>query len=154
MKLQKKKQSKKQMYTPGDFKLAVRRSRSGLGLFAVDAIPKNVCIIEYVGKHLTDEEYDRSNSRYLFDIGNGKVLDGTPRWNKARYINQSCVPNCETDVYKHRVYVRSIRKIKPGEELAYDYGKEYFDEYIGENCTCPKCKPPEAEPEAETEAAA
>ena len=127
-----KKQSKKQKYIPGDFELAVRRSRSGLGLFALEPIPKDACIIEYIGKHLTDEEYD------------GKVLDGSPRWNKARYINHSCVPNCETEVHKKQIFVRAIRKIKAGEELAYDYGKEYFDEYIGENCTCPKCSPPEA----------
>jgi SET domain-containing protein len=148
-----KKQSKKNKYTPGDFQLAVRRSRSGLGLFAVDTIPKGACIIEYVGKVLTNEEYERTNSRYLFDIGKKQVLDGSPRWNKARYINHSCVPNCETDVHKHRVYVLALRKIKPGEELAYDYGKEYFDEYIGENCTCPKCKPPEPEVAVEPEAA-
>ena len=139
-----KKQSKKQKYIPGDFELAVRRSRSGLGLFALEPIPKDACIIEYIGKHLTDEEYDRSHSRYLFDLGDGKVLDGSPRWNKARYINHSCVPNCETEVHKKQIFVRAIRKIKAGEELAYDYGKEYFDEYIGENCTCPKCSPPEA----------
>lgn len=142
----KKKQSKKQKFTPGDYQLAVRRSRSGLGLFALEAIPKDVCIIEYVGKYLTDEEYENSRSRYLFDLGDGKVLDGSPRWNKARYINHSCLPNCETEIHKNHIYVRSIRKIKPGEELAYDYGTEYFEEFIGENCTCPKCSP--AEPEA------
>ncbi len=148
-----KKQSKKQKFTPGDFELAVRRSRSGLGLFAVDAIPKNACVIEYIGNVLTDEEYEKTRSRYLFDLGKDKVLDGSPRWNKARYINHSCLPNCETEVHKQRIYVRSIRKIKPGEELVSDYGKEYFDEFIGDNCRCPKCMPPEPEAaEAEPEA--
>ncbi len=134
-----KKKKKRKKYEPGDFALAVRRSRTGLGLFAVDPIPKKACIIEYVGKHLTDAEYDRSRSRYLFDLGNGKVLDGSPRWNKARYINHSCAPNCEADLHKRRVYIRALRDIEPGEELAYDYGKEYFDDFIGENCQCSKC---------------
>ena len=131
----------KRSYEPGDFKLSVHRARAGLGLFADQVIPKGACVIEYTGRVLTDEEYDRSNSRYLFDIGKGKVLDGTSRTNRARYINHSCVPNCEPDVHKGRVYIYATRTIQPGEELAYNYGEEYFDEYLGANCRCPKCMP-------------
>jgi uncharacterized protein len=131
----------KRIFEPGDYKVSVHRARAGLGLFADQAIPKGACIIEYTGKVLTDEEYDASRSRYLFDIGGGKVLDGSTRGNRARYINHSCVPNCEPELHKRRVYIFAVRDIAPGEELAYDYGKEYFDEYIGENCRCPKCMP-------------
>lgn len=128
-------------YQPGDFDLAVRRARAGLGLYAKAPIPKGACIIEYTGKLLSKEEYLASNSRYLFDIGPGKTLDGSPRSNRARYINHSCKPNCEPDVHKRRVYIYALRDIQPGEELAYDYGKDYFDEYIGKNCRCLKCMP-------------
>jgi hypothetical protein len=128
-------------YQPGDFSLAVRRARTGLGLFAKGPIPKGACIIEYTGKLLTREEYLASNSRYLWDIGPGKTLDGAPRSNRARYINHSCKPNCEPDVYKRRVFIYALRDIQPGEELSYDYGKDYFDEYIGKNCRCLKCMP-------------
>jgi hypothetical protein len=128
-------------YQPGDFSLAVRRARTGLGLFARGPIPKGACIIEYTGKLLTREEYLASNSRYLWDIGPGKTLDGAPRSNRARYINHSCKPNCEPDVYKRRVFIYALRDIQPGEELSYDYGKDYFDEYIGKNCRCLKCMP-------------
>ena len=131
----------KRNYEPGDFKLAVRRARAGLGLFAADAIPKGACIIEYVGKALTDEEYNASRSRYLFDIGGGKVIDGSPRWNRARYINHSCAPNCEPELRKRHVYIFALRDIAAGEELAYDYGTEYFEQYLGKNCRCPKCMP-------------
>jgi hypothetical protein len=128
-------------YEPGKFDLAVRRARTGLGLFAAGPIPKGACIIEYTGKLLTKEEYKASNSRYLWDIGPGKTLDGSPRSNRARYINHSCRPNCEPDVYKRRVYIYAKRDIQPGEELAYNYGKDYFKEYIGKNCRCLKCMP-------------
>jgi SET domain-containing protein len=131
----------KRVYQPGDFKLSVHRSRTGLGLFADQAIPKGACVIEYVGKELTDAEYDVSKSRYLFDLGDDKVLDGSPRWNRARYINHSCVPNCEPELHDRHVYIFALRDIAPGEELAYNYGKEYFDEWIGENCRCPKHMP-------------
>lgn len=128
-------------YEPGKFDLAVRRARAGLGLFAAGPIPKGACIIEYTGKLLTKEEYKASNSRYLWDIGPGTTLDGSPRSNKARYINHSCKPNCEPDVYKRRVYISALRDIQPGEELSYNYGKDYFKEYIGKNCRCLKCMP-------------
>lgn len=128
-------------HTPGDFNLAVRRSRTGLGLFAAQPIPKGACVIEYTGKPLTEEEYAHSNSRYLFDVGRGKVIDGSPRWNRARYINHSCVPNCEVERYKGRIFIYALRNIEAGEELAYNYGEEYFNDLIGDKCRCPKCMP-------------
>ena len=67
------------------------------------------------------------------------TLDGKPAINKAGYINHSCRPNCEPIVHKARVYVFARRAIKPGEELTYDYGKEYFDEYLKGKCRCEKC---------------
>jgi len=128
-------------YQPGDYQLAVRKSVTGRGLFAGEKIPKGACIIEYTGKLLTQEEYDRTTSRYLFDIGKGRVIDGWFGGSKARFINHSCVPNCESDPYKGRIYIRALRNIAPGEELAYNYGEEYFDQYLGKNCRCPKCMP-------------
>jgi hypothetical protein len=75
----------------------------------------------------------------LFEIHSRKTIDGTPRWNTARYINHSCRPNCEPNIYKARVYIHTKRKIKAGEELNYDYGKAYFDQFLKDICACPKC---------------
>jgi len=70
-------------------------------------------------------------------------IDGSPRSNLARYINHSCRPNAEAFVTnRRRVWIWSRRRIKPGEEITYDYGKEYFEgiiEPIG--CRCSKCGP-------------
>ena len=128
-------------YTPGDFDLVVRRSKTGLGLFAESEIPKGACIIEYVGVELTKQQEDASRSKYLFEIHARKTIDGAPRWNTARYINHSCRPNCEPNIHKARVYIHARRRIKPGEELNYDYGKNYFNQYLKGICACPKCKP-------------
>lgn len=135
-------------YKPGDFDLRVGRSPTGLGLFAESEIPKGACIIEYVGKQLTAEQEAKSRSKYLFEINARKTIDGAPRWNTARYINHSCRPNCEPNIYKGRVFIHARRRIKPGEELAYNYGKNYFNEYIKGGCRCPKCKPVKASPRA------
>jgi SET domain-containing protein len=121
--------------------LLVKRSSAGLGLFAGESIGKNECVIEYVGRVISKEEEFASKSLYLFHVKRGMTLDGKPKINKAGYINHSCKPNCEIEVYKSRVYVFSKKKIEAGEELTYDYGKEYFDEHIAPNCRCVKCAP-------------
>lgn len=124
---------------PGAFVLRVGRSSAGLGLYATESIPKGACIIEYVGRRVTKEEEETSKSKYLFEIREGFTLDGKPKWNKAGYINHSCRPNAETEIYKDRVYVLARKAIKPGDEITYDYGKEYFDEHIKPfGCRCPK----------------
>jgi SET domain-containing protein len=130
---------KSSKFTPGDFRLRVGRSSAGLGLFAEEAIPKGACIIEYLGRTLAPGEDKTSKSKYLFEISSTKTIDGKPKINKAGYINHSCKPNCEADTHQGRVFISSIRAIKPGEELSYDYGKEYFDEHIKPlGCRCPK----------------
>ncbi len=126
-------------YTPGDYDLRVGRSATGLGLYAEQDIPKGACVIEYVGVELTKEEEEKSNSKYLFEIHSRKTIDGTPRWNTARYINHSCRPNCEPNIHKARVFIHTKRKIKAGEELNYDYGTNYFKQYLKDICACPKC---------------
>lgn len=116
-------------YVPGEWKLAVKRSKAGLGLFALELIPKGACVIEYVGRELSEEETEKSKSKYLFEISKTKTIDGKPSINKAGYINHSCSPNCETSINKGRVFVMAIRNIKSGDELTYDYGKEYCVEH-------------------------
>lgn len=128
-------------YVPGDFKLLVKRSSAGLGLFAGEPIAKNACIIEYVGRELAPEEVFTSRSRYLFEISKKKTIDGKPRINKAGYINHSCTPNAEPYLHRGRVFIFARKNIKEGEEITYDYGKEYFNEYIKGQCRCAKCVP-------------
>ncbi len=138
---EKKTEKKKGKFEPGDFKLIVRRSApgAGIGLFAGEDIPKGACIIEYVGRVISKEEETTSRSKYLFQVTKTKTIDGKPRINKAGYINHSCRPNCEVEIHKQRVFVLAKRAIKSGEELNYDYGKEYFDEHIKPiGCRCVK----------------
>lgn len=127
-------------YEPGNFKLGVKRSKTGLGLFALQDIPKGACIIEYKGRVISNKEAYTSNSLYLFEINSKITIDGTSRSNKARYINHSCGPNAEAEIHKGRIYIFAKKNIKEGEEITYDYGKEYWDEHIKpKGCRCAKC---------------
>jgi uncharacterized protein len=120
-------------------KLIVKKSFAGLGLFATAPIKKGSFIIEYSGPLLNDEEVEVKGGKYLFALGSKWTIDGTNRRNIARYINHSCVQNnCEPIQYGMRMKIRATKNIKPGEELHYNYGKEYFDEFIGKHCRCPK----------------
>lgn len=133
--------ARKKKFEPAGYRLLVKRSSAGLGLFAGEAIPKGVCIIEYVGRVISKEENQTSRSKYLFEVNARKTIDGTARSNTARYINHSCRPNCEPEIHQGRVFIFSRRAIKAGEELGYDYGREYWDEHIKPHgCKCAKCQ--------------
>lgn len=118
----------------------VKRSKSGLGLFANEALKKGNFVIEYKGIPMTHKEAEFHPGKYLFEI-NGKVtIDGSSRKNIARYINHSCRPNCEPYVKQGRVLIFTKRSILKGEELTYDYGQEYFDEFLKPGgCKCEFC---------------
>ena len=135
-------EKRKPKFEPVGYKLAVRRSRAGLGLFAGENIAKGTCVIEYVGREVPEAEQYTSRSKYLFEVSKTKMIDGAMRANTARYINHSCAPNCEIEIKKGRVLVMAKKNIKAGEELSYDYDTEYFEEHIKpRGCLCLKCSP-------------
>lgn len=118
----------------------VKRSKSGLGLYANLALKKGSFIIEYTGKLLTEEQANAKGGKYLFRINSRSTIDGSSRDNLARYINHSCRPNCVAYIESHKVKIYALKNIKAGEELCYDYGKEYFEAYIEPfNCRCEYC---------------
>jgi SET domain-containing protein len=133
---------KKSKFEPVGYKLLVKRSRTGLGLFAGEPIARGTCVIEYTGREVVGEEQYTSRSRYLFEVSKTRMIDGAVRSNTARYINHSCLPNCEIEIKKGHVLVMARKNIKAGEELGYDYDTEYFNEYIKPvGCKCLKCMP-------------
>lgn len=117
--------------------LKVRRGLSGLGLFTTRRIPKGTIVLEYAGRLLTDAAAEKKGGLYLFQIPDQPwTIDGSSRSNLARYVNHSCKPNCETFADDKRVYIEAIRNIEPGEELTYDYGRQY----MGDDIKAGKCK--------------
>lgn len=125
-----------------DLQLKVKRSATGLGLFAMEPIAKGTKIIEYIGDKIGLDEANRRGGMYLFEINPKTFVDGKSRKNTARYINHACgsAANCDIDIKAGRIWINARKNIKPGEELSYDYGKEMFDAYIKPHgCRCAKC---------------
>jgi hypothetical protein len=122
----------------------IGRSRTGLGLFATRPIRKGARIAEYKGpllKTKAAEILESRGNRYLYELNSRWTIDGSNRRNVARYINHSCRPNAETDVKKGKVIVTAKKRIQPGDEITYNYGRDYFDVFIKPHgCRCMACK--------------
>tara|TARA_B100001564_G_C20453173_1_gene584395 strand:+ start:289 stop:795 length:507 start_codon:yes stop_codon:yes gene_type:complete len=130
----------------------VKKSKiHGAGIFATEDISKNTRIIEYQGEKVTKSEGDRrselrikkylnsnkAGSVYIFELNSRYDIDGYKKYNKAMYINHSCSPNCEVDIIRGKIWISSIKKIKKGDELSYDYGYEFDkDDYKDHICKC------------------
>lgn len=121
----------------------VGRSRAGLGLFAVKPFKKGAHVVAYRGRRISNAEAEKREARgarYMFEINSRWTLDGSSRWNKARYVNHSCRPNVEALQRGRAIVYKARRKIAPGDEITVDYGKDYFDSYITRSrCRCAKC---------------
>ena len=127
----------------------IGRARTGLGLFATAPIRKRTLIVEYKGRKLTTKQADKVEARggrYLYEINSRWTIDGATRRNLGRYANHSCRPNAESHRIGHRVFLRAIKAIKPGDEITYDYGSDYFRNVITRRgCKCDKCRGKRAE---------
>jgi SET domain-containing protein len=122
----------------------IGRSKSGLGLFAVKPFKKREYIVSYRGRRISNAEADEleaRGSRYMFEINSRWTIDGSKRWNLARYVNHSCRPNAEAVERNRGIKYIARRKIKPDEEITVDYGKDYFDSFITKSrCRCAACR--------------
>ena len=112
-------------------RIQVRRSGvHGKGVFALVDIAKGERVIEYVGEVISWDEAQRRhphnpkdpNHTFYFHVDEQHVIDALHGGHAARWINHSCGPNCEADEDGGRIFIKSLRKIKAGEELNYDYG--------------------------------
>ena len=109
--------------------------RHGLGVFAARPIKAGTRIIEYTGELISHEEGERryptapdfheeAEHTYLLQLDDDRVIDANVGGNDARFINHSCAPNCEPMPAGDRMWIVSVRDIRVGEELAYDYAIE------------------------------
>ncbi len=123
----------------------IGRSLTGLGLFATEPIKKKAFIVEYKGRRLNNEQAEKleaRGSRYLYELNSRWTIDGSSRRNLGRYANHSCRPNAEShQINGRKVILRAIKAIKPGEEITWNYGRDYFLNVITPSgCKCVKCR--------------
>ncbi len=120
----------------------------GRGVYATRDIPAEEKIIEYVGELIDKDEsgqrgIDQAEKAelhgdaavYIFTVSKKYDIDGNFPWNTARLINHSCEPNCEAWQTGKKIFIHSLRDIKEGEELTFDYGFD-IECYEDHPCLC------------------
>ena len=121
-------------------RFAVRGSAiHGRGVFALVDLPAGLRLMEYTGRRITRAEFEArdpditaSGSTYLFTLNDEWLVDGAVDGNSARFINHSCDPNCVAEVHvdvngdprRDKVWIETLRPIRAGEELTFEYGIE------------------------------
>ena len=112
------------------------------GLCASKNIKNGTRIIEYKGKIITTKntednpKFDNDKAIYLFNLNKRYDLDGDFEFNTVRLINHSCNPNCEVTGKGLKLWIHAIRNIKKGEELSYDYGFGFDEDFKNYPCKC------------------
>ncbi|MCC6839345.1 MAG: SET domain-containing protein-lysine N-methyltransferase [Flavobacteriales bacterium] len=142
-------------------KIIVRRSPvHGNGVFAAMDLPAGTELIEYKGRLITPKQADHwypdemeTGHTFLFTLNDHWIIDANVGGNHARWINHGCEPNCipylhedPADHRKDRVIIETLRDVKAGEELSYDYGISFHVPHTARlkriwacHCGAPSC---------------
>ncbi|XP_075245600.1 uncharacterized protein LOC142339448 [Convolutriloba macropyga] len=135
-------------------KLTFGKSRiHNWGLFALETIPADEMVIEYVGQVIRQQVADNREksyekigigSSYLFRIDHETIIDATKCGNFGRFINHSCTPNCTAKILTvdetKRIVIYSKEEIPAGGEITYDYKFPLEDDKIPCLCASPLCR--------------
>ena len=104
----------------------------GHGLFAKEDLVKGQFIREYFGEIVTSKELQRrldsdkdKKHLYVMQLKSGTFIDARYKGSIGRFINHSCEPNCNVDIWsangRLRVGIFTTDDIPAGTELSFDY---------------------------------
>lgn len=108
----------------------------GRGTIAVDHIAAGEVVAAFGGRCVTREELDLlpiSQQVRSLQIEESLYLAGAPEPEAADFINHSCEPTC--GMQGNAVLV-TLRDIRPGEAITYDYAMSDGSDYDEFECLC------------------
>lgn len=126
----------------------------GFGIRASHDIPAETFVIEYVGEVLDNKQFEKRAKKYsenknihyyFMALKSNAIIDATKKGNISRFINHSCNPNAETQKWtvngELRIGFFSIKDIKSGEEITFDYQYQRYGKQA-QKCYCeaPNCR--------------
>ncbi|KAG3246341.1 hypothetical protein PI124_g8933 [Phytophthora idaei] len=121
-------------YGYDDVQLEIKLSPiAGYGAFALQPIFAGILVREYVGE-IIDEDvkqkwYEEAFCEYLMVYGPNKYIDAKKFGNDSRFFNHSSAPNCRAEEWTvtgiYRIGIFAIQNIEPGEEITFNYGRDY-----------------------------
>jgi len=108
----------------------------GYGIFAEQTIGPNAYIGEYTGVVRQWNWLRPNHNAYCFHYPTGFwhfrifMIDALQKGNITRFINHSDTPNAEPVALLDRgllhIFFQTVRRIKPGEQITIDYGRDYW----------------------------
>jgi SET domain-containing protein len=134
-------------YSSAEALVEVRDSSiHGKGTFASACLESDILILEYTGELIDrktavarDNPETVDYSCYILQVDDDVFIDARRVEHPAKYINHSCEPNCILSRDETRAFIRTLRTIRPGEELAYDYDYD-ASENVPCRCGAPGCR--------------
>lgn len=115
----------------------------GKGVFAEMDFTSEECVLEVQGvvRDWDDIESGSREEDTAIQIGPRKYLVPHVFYIGA-FVNHSCDPNCGIQLVNDRVFFVSIRDIRAGEEITFDYSTTMDSENWKMNCLCgsPQCR--------------
>ncbi|CAG81317.4 hypothetical protein B0I72DRAFT_110831 [Yarrowia lipolytica] len=127
----------------------IHTESKGYGLRACRSFAPGELVCEYTGdvispseiKRRLDNEYADSDNYYFLNLEKGAVIDSGLRGSAARFVNHSCMPNCEMQKW----FVKGLPRVglfagedgvQNGQELTYDYNFVWFEGAKAQTCHC------------------
>lgn len=109
---------------------------AGIGAFANQELKKGALLGEYKGSYVSKEQFERlRNTDYVFQVNkqgrlhhyiNGCIGNWITRINGAKTKLQAQKINIECYQYGQKIYYRTTKNIKRGDEFIIYYGDEYW----------------------------
>lgn len=117
--------------------LVITKTEKGKSVFAARDYKKGEFIIEFRGKHYSRKEYlkrvNPKNNHFL-QIDTDLFLG--PTRTADNYINHSCDPNAGIKIEDSHVHLYTIKNIKKGDEITFDYSTSMDEDYWEMDCHC------------------
>src|ERR1700744_4614994 len=112
--------------------LEIKESKFGKGLYAKRSIPPGTIVCQASGRILTFDETAVLGEKesHTLQIGLDKYIYCEPPF---LYSNHSCNPNCGVTA---DLKLFTLRKIKKGEELFWDYSTSMLERHWQMECLC------------------
>jgi len=118
--------------------LVTRSCNGGKGTFTRRKIPANTRILEFTGDRVMRAVVDQAQSEGGHDsflqIGEDSFIGSSGKMDD--YVNHSCDPNCGLEFADDRIYLLSIKPVKRGEELTFDYATSQKSFPFRFHCRC------------------
>uniref|UniRef100_A0A6P6XRU4 [histone H3]-lysine(36) N-trimethyltransferase n=1 Tax=Dermatophagoides pteronyssinus TaxID=6956 RepID=A0A6P6XRU4_DERPT len=125
-----------------------KTEKKGWGLMALESIPANSFLMEYVGEvidpfmfHKRTDKYSKLKMEhyYFMALKSDEIIDATFKGNMTRFINHSCEPNSITQKWtvngELRIGFFTIKPVAAGEEITFDYQFQRYGKKA-QKCYC------------------